>query len=55
LRFNLLPRLAGEKLYIHYFFHVHTSKSERDFIDSKNINVMVKWPKKSGDLMPLEN
>lgn len=54
LRCNLLPHFAGSKLYIHDYFPVHTSKSVREFIAANNVNVMKEWPKKSGDLMPLE-
>jgi hypothetical protein len=40
--------------FVHDLFLVHTASSVREFLKCNSIAVSNDWPKKSGDIMPLE-
>ncbi len=45
---------CNDRLFIHDYFPVHSAKSVKEFIASNGMKVIEDWPRKSGDLMPLE-
>ncbi|KAI9557231.1 hypothetical protein GHT06_017054 [Daphnia sinensis] len=50
---NVVPYCQDNPL-IHDYFPVHTALSVRQFLKSHSVTVLEDWPKKSGDVMPLE-
>jgi hypothetical protein len=50
---NVVPFYQGSP-FVHDFFPVHTAVSVREFLKCNSIAVLNDWPKKSGDIMPLE-
>lgn len=54
LNTHVLPYCAGQKI-VHDYFPVHYSLSVKEYIKSNDLKILSDWPRKSGDLMPLEN
>ncbi|KAI9549994.1 hypothetical protein GHT06_007063 [Daphnia sinensis] len=50
---NVVPYCQDNPL-IHDYFPVHTALSVRQFLKSHSVTVLEDWPKKSGDVVPLE-
>lgn len=53
LGLHVLP-YCNDRTVVHDYFPVHTAKSVSEFITRSGMKVMEDWPRKSGDLMPLE-
>lgn len=51
---HVLPFCDGLQI-VHDYFPVHYASSVKEYIKSNALNVLPDWPRKSGDLMPLEN
>jgi len=50
---NVVPFCQDNPL-IHDHYPVHTAQAVRKFLKSRGVAVLEDWPKKSGDIMPLE-
>lgn len=50
---NVVPFCQDSPL-IHDHYPVHTAQAVRMFLESHGVAVLEDWPKKSGDIMPLE-
>ncbi len=50
---NVVPFCQDSPL-IHDHYPVHTAQAVRKFLQSDGVAVIEDWPKKSGDIMPLE-
>ena len=50
---NVVPFCQYSRL-IHDHYPVHTAQAVRKFLKSHGVAVVEDWPKKSGDIMPLE-
>ena len=50
---NVVPYCQKKSL-VHDYFPVHTARSVKQFLESNSVTVLQDWPRKSGDIMPLE-
>lgn len=49
----VLP-FCTSRSFVHDHFPVHSALTDKNLLSSNGINVVKDWPRKSGDIMPME-